>query len=230
LKRNNKSYPTTVAWHYGNSTKTGGYFSERSSKEVGRKLPNELDLFDMSGNVWEWCTDSNKAIRGGSYEDSLSYLWVISRRTELPNISSKSIGFRICITGNHEANHDYEETASSAEQSFNTDTLQSLNTAIYKNAFLGLTLSDIVDADRDRLCLPKELCGVILRSVYSEGIGNRLGFSEDDVITRVSINGNQESIDGLVSFRNVADSIKKGDYMAFFGYRSGIRFVASFQY
>ncbi|HPE70490.1 MAG TPA: SUMF1/EgtB/PvdO family nonheme iron enzyme [Thermotogota bacterium] len=44
-----------VGWYTGNSSQ---------SHPVGEKAPNELGLYDMSGNVWEWCHD-----RIGDYEN-----------------------------------------------------------------------------------------------------------------------------------------------------------------
>ena len=91
-------------------------------------------------------------------------------------------------------------------------------------------MNDITPYDRERLSLPEDLRGVIVSGVNTQGIVYRLGLSIDDVITRISVNGNQQAIQGVDDFKKVVDSLKKGDYIAFFIYRDGVRFVASFQY
>ncbi len=95
---------------------------------------------------------------------------------------------------------------------------------------LGLSVSEITPEDRERLGLSQEFRGIIVRSVSTEGIVYKLGIGKDDIITRLSINGNQVAIDNVSAFEEAVDSIREGDYVAFFVYRSGVRFVASFQF
>ncbi|GHU57377.1 hypothetical protein FACS189411_10890 [Bacteroidia bacterium] len=82
--------------------------SDFKTHDVGLKLPNELDIFDMSGNVFEWCEDlfdeKDRVLRGGSWRYKAKQYDITERYHYAPDFGWSNLGFRIaCSMVNSEA-------------------------------------------------------------------------------------------------------------------------------
>ena len=88
-----------VAWYSANSNISAP--NVYSTQPVGGKAANALNLYDMSGNVWEWCFDSSdtkRTLRGGSWYHPVTDLHLSFIYCQLPATGLNDAGFRYVRT------------------------------------------------------------------------------------------------------------------------------------
>ncbi|MBR5117526.1 MAG: SUMF1/EgtB/PvdO family nonheme iron enzyme [Muribaculaceae bacterium] len=105
-----------VAWYWDNIPSHTNHTAGFGTQIVATKLPNELGVYDMSGNVYEWCQDwygsysaeaqtnptgpasgSSRVLRGGAWSSDASDCRVSNRISKAPDNSNNFFGLRLAL-------------------------------------------------------------------------------------------------------------------------------------
>ena len=119
----NNAYPFGNGIRFNQASFDKGYVRGRKVEPIGSYQANPYGIFDMSGNVWEWCQDwysekyyqsspyknppgpdngTYKVFRGGSWISDKKYLRCANRGKNTPGYKSPSLGFRCALSKNQD--------------------------------------------------------------------------------------------------------------------------------
>jgi formylglycine-generating enzyme required for sulfatase activity len=154
-----------VAW-YGNSGS--------NTHTVKTKTPNELGIYDMSGNVWEWCSDwegsyssnaqtnptgpstgSYRVVRGGNWSLGARFCRVSYRNSNAPGNRISNLGLRLACGddtagGTPENGNDNDNTSLTGDKTFTVGNVSFMMKTVAGGTFtMGATSEQGSDADDD---------------------------------------------------------------------------------
>ena len=119
------SHPSGSADAYHLYVQSAGYavFDAESAAPCASLAPNRLGIYDMSGNVWEWCFDQmpdplsttgfdsegKRVVRGGSWAGNAYRLQIGGEFGSLPDAVEQGQGFRVARTGWQDARTGWQD-------------------------------------------------------------------------------------------------------------------------
>lgn len=161
--------PTEAEWEYAawggiksNGTRYSGsndirevaWYKESRTSPVGKKISNELEIYDMNGNVSEWCWDwygdytessiknpiglldgTYSVLRGGSWDSEEMESTITYRYRYSPDSFSESIGFRLVRSYSETSKGEYQQTENYDNEKYSDDYILEEKYQVYVRDF-----------------------------------------------------------------------------------------------
>jgi len=142
-----KKYPWGDTIGFNRASYDKGLIRRRTLTPVGNYSPNSFGLYDVAGNVWEWCLDwydeeyyrvspgrnpdgaekgLYRVLRGGSWINTEKYLRCSHRGKNVPDYRSYTLGFRCALSADGPAPGIDAETGKDSDNGLPDDVLKSL--------------------------------------------------------------------------------------------------------
>ncbi len=210
--------PTEAEWEYacragtsgpyaGSGLDSMGWYGDNSdgdNHDVDKKFPNAWGLYDMHGNVWEWCSDwfasatcdaapqtdptgpssgSDRVLRGGGWHDGAEYCRSANRNYDGPTYRSEHDGLRLVLAREIEANAPVATSDASSSRTPTSSTLTKI----------------LITPTSSTAAKILALCVLSFYLIYAKRLRRRLDFS------RLSADGEtgERSAEGAARFKRL---------------------------